>query len=433
MKIPHSVDAAARTVHRGSPPPHRITALNARRLPFASLLLLTLAAPLHAAENWPRFRGPDGTGVAGDVRFPATFTKDDFAWVADVPGGGQSSPVVWGDTVFVTGSEDDGRTRQLHALDAAIGVVRWTRTVPLPPGHMHRKNGPASATPATDGERVVAAFADEQHLLVTAWDMGGRELWSRDLGTFVSQHGHGASPVFAGGHLIVTNDQNGRGGVLALDPATGETVWSTDRDSGKAAYAAPFLLDRPGLEPQLVTANTSLGMVSLDPQTGDVNWSTGPLPDRVVGSPVFAAGRLWLTCGSGGSGKMLIAVDPADGTVAETLTRRLPYVPTPVAKGDALFMILDSGAAVRLDAISGDEVWAGRLPATFSGSPVIAGDSLFVLSEDGELFVLGTGDRLEVLGRTPLGSMSYATPAITEDKMYLRTAGKLFAVKATPR
>ena len=404
-----------------------------RTPPAAVLLALAVLAPsvAGAGENWPRFRGPDGAGVAEGVRFPASPTRADFAWVAEVPGGGHSSPVVWGDAVFVTGSADDGRTRQLHALDAAAGAIRWTREVPLPPGHLHRKNGPASATPAVDGERVVAVFADEEHVVVTAWDHAGRELWSRDLGAFTSQHGHGASPVFAGGHLIVANDQMGRGGVLALDPATGGTVWESPRESTRAAYAAPFLLSGDDGDSQLITANTALGLVSLDPETGRVNWSSGTLPDRVVGSPVLAAKRLWLTCGSGGSGKMLIAVDPADGTVVETLTRRLPYIPTPVAKDDALFLVLDSGAAVKLDATTGGELWAGRLPATFSGSPVIAGDTLFVLSEDGDLFALGTGDRLDILGRTPLGAMSYATPAVAGDRMYLRVAGKLYAVKAT--
>lgn len=157
--------------------------------------LLGLAPSFVEAQHWPRFRGADGTGLAPEQGIPTTWKTTDYQWVAEIPGEGHSQPVIWGDVVFTTTATDEGQLRSLLCLDAKTGKVRWTRSVGFNVNRKHAKNSFASSTPATDGERVYVAFADQERYAIAAFDFEGKLLWRNWMGPFSSQHGLGASPI----------------------------------------------------------------------------------------------------------------------------------------------------------------------------------------------------------------------------------------------
>jgi len=178
-------------------------------LALCSVLLLTQSLP--AGDHWPRFRGENGAGISTEAGIPVTWTADQVAWKVELPNVGHSSPVVWGDKVFVTTATEGGKERFLHCRSAQNGTELWQAQVTLGDSKKHLKNSWASSTPCTDGRIVSALFADGSQQLAKAWDLAGKELWTRELGAYESEHGLGVSPILEDGMVIIANDQVGPG------------------------------------------------------------------------------------------------------------------------------------------------------------------------------------------------------------------------------
>ena len=213
-----------------------------RPIRFLLPALLAVAGVIScAAQEWTRFRGPNGTGISPAKNVPVAWTEQDFAWRVPIRGESHSQPVIWGDKIFFLTAIDTGRERALLCLSKRDGRELWAKSYPLPmPRLANRNTGYANGSPVVDAERVIACFASEEHFWVRAFDHDGKELWSRDFGTYVSQHGHGASPMIFENTVIVPNDQEGDCSVMALSLQTGATVWIT-RDEGR-----PSSSSRPG-------------------------------------------------------------------------------------------------------------------------------------------------------------------------------------------
>jgi outer membrane protein assembly factor BamB len=271
---------------------------------------------------------------------------------------------------------------------------------------------------------------------VVALDHEGREVWQRDLGPWVSQHGHGASPIVFEDLVIVPNDQDGKSFVVALDRKTGQVRWQTDRKSSRAAYATPCIYRPLSPSPEVILTSLACGMTGVDAKTGKVNWEIPdvfPAPKRVVASPVVAGGLVLAQCGEGGSGVHVVAVRPPPAAgekpaVAWKVTRSPPYIPMPVIKGDRVFFWSDSGTAscVRLE--SGEEVWREKIGGTFYASPLCVGGRIYNISAKGEVVVLAAADQYELLARNNLGEKCHATPAVAGGRMYLRTWSHLMSI-----
>lgn len=390
-----------------------------------------------AEENWPRFRGPNGTGISEQKGLPTSWSEKDYEWVVEFDGKGHSSPCLWGTALFITTGKDDG-ARTLHCLDALTGEERWSDTITLAPSHLHKKNSYASGTPATDGERVYVGFGDDDHIVVAAYTFEGKKVWSRDLGRFESQHGFGLSPIVYEGKLIVPNDQKGPSFIQALDVMTGETLWSTPRKFVTTSYATPMILNVGG-EDQIITLSGATGLAGLDPGTGKSLWESGELPQRTVASPVFGNGLLIATCGQGGRGQYLAAVDPTPGQDGNLLAaerkQNLPYVPTPVVQDQYLFLWNDDGIVCCVD-MTGDltqNVWRERVGGNFSGSPVIIDGKIYCISEEGQVVVIDASPQFKLHGSSPLGDQSYATPAVANGRLYLRGFQRLACLKASSK
>ncbi len=399
-------------------------------------LVLGLVPSFSEAQNWPRFRGADGSGLAPEQGIPTTWKTSDYQWVAEIPGEGHGAPVVWGDVVFTTTATDEGQLRSLLCLDAKTGKVRWTRSVGFNVNHKHAKNSFASSTPATDGERVYVAFADEERYAIAAFDFEGKLLWRSWMGPFFSQHGLGASPIVFEDLLIVPNDQRGPSAIVALDRRDGKLVWSTLRTFREASYATPLVVETAGTRPQLICVSGATGITSLDPWTGHLNWDSEPFPLRTVASPVLMNGKLYATCGQGGKGTLLMGVAVSaqqDGGRVPTVYQRdksIPYVPCMTAYGDHLYLWNDNGVVMCLDPEKDQVVWQERLGGNFSGSPICIGGKLYGIAEDGRVAVLDASPTYKFYGFSEIGDPSHSTPSVANGRLYLRSFHKLACLAA---
>lgn len=413
------------------------------RLLFFSLTATASLVITAGAQEWTRFRGPNGTGISVTEGVPAVWTEKEFAWRVPIAGQSHSQPVIWGDRMFLLTATDFGQERALVCVRKTDGQPLWTKSYPLPMPRLGNKNtGYANTSPVVDAERVVACFVSNDHFWVRAFDHAGRELWSRDLGTFVAQHGHGASPMIYGGHVIVTNDQDGVSSVVALDLKTGAVAWNSPRGAGRnaniaTAYCTPITHTRADGSVELLLTSQSHGVSSLDPQTGALNWEAPVFTKRMVASAVVAGDLVIGSCGQGGgAGNYLAAIklggsgDVSKTHVAYQLTKATPYVPTPLYLDGRLYLISDAGIATALDAATGRELWTARLRAEFFSSPVLIGGKIYCASTKGEMIVLATGDTFQELGRSPLGEGTHSTPCVDGGRLYVKTFTHLVCIAA---
>ena len=404
------------------------------------VVLLTLVAPVQA-ENWPRFRGPNGQGISDARAIPVKWSERDINWRIDLPGGGHSSPVVWGEKVFVTSADDKAMKGILLCLNASDGRQLWRKDFALAKGPMNQLNHYASATPALDADHVYLVWpgADEVTVALTH---DGHEAWTARLPGVQARHGAGSSPIVVGEHVIVSREQDEKSGGspsvwVALDRKTGQIQWRYPHPrNANASYSTPCVLrDKQGHE-QLIFTGNSHGIAAVRPYTGELLWSVAQaLPARVVSSPVLAGDLVIATCGEGGRGIRLSAVRPPDGngppgaTEVYALDRGVvPYVPTSVAYEGLLFAFHDEGTVSCLQAATGKVLWSAKPAGRYFGSPVCVDGRLYCITVDGDVVVLKAGPQYELLAINPLGEKSHATPAVAGGRMYIRTFSKLVSI-----
>jgi outer membrane protein assembly factor BamB len=410
------------------------------------LLLITALAVLDAgfagAANWPRFRGPNGTGVATDKDIPVKWDQQHgILWTIELPGPGNSSPIVWGQRLFTQAASKDGKERLLLCVDVTDGKLLWSRAVPGSRATIHPKNTLASATPATDGQRVYAVFWDGKDIALVAYDFDGNLVWRRDLGKFVSQHGAGASPIVVRDKVIFANDQDGSAVLLALDAATGKTVWQAQREAFRACYSSPFLLERSAVAPELVVASTG-GITAYDPDNGRTNWhwnwTFDGMPLRTTGSPIFAHRMIFACSGDGGGDRHMVAVQlegNGHGTrpvLAWENKKAFPYVPTLLARGEHLYFVNDKGIAGCYVARTGEPVWSERLQGTLTSSPILIDGKIYAATETGDVYVLAAEPTFHLLAKNVLGERIVATPAVADNRLFIRGQRHLFCIGNAP-
>lgn len=391
------------------------------------------------ADPWPRFRGPNGNGQSDDPSIPASWSDSDYLWKIELPGKGHASPVVWDQRVFLTSADSGSATQYVFCIDAGNGKTLWQRQYRSTPHHLHLRNTFASSSPAVDAQHVYVAWATPEQLTLKALDHDGQEVWTNDLGPFVTQHGFGTSPIVFEDMVILSNSQQaqqlrpnqkpGKSFMMAFDRKTGKLRWKTARATTRVCYSTPCVYRPETGKPQLICYNTADGIFSLDARTGTPLWNISVFRMRNVNSPIVVNDLVFGSNGSGGGGNFLVAVRAGQTPqVAYKITRHAPYVPTPVANGDLVFLFYDRGFVTCIEAANGTVVWHERVNAAFSGSPVVAGDKLYCIDEKGTVIVLAASRQFKELGRNPLGEPSRATPAISDGRMFLRTVSHLFCV-----
>lgn len=408
---------------------------------FLIALGLANAVSLAAASDWPRFRGPNGSGVSADSGVPTEFgEKKNLQWKIAIPGSGNSSPIVSRQQIFLQTATDDGGQRLLVCLDLSHGQKLWSQPAPGGSAKTHQKNTLASSTAAADGTRIYTSFWDGQNLLLAAYDYGGAHLWTRDLGPFTSQHGAGHSPIVVGDKVILTNDQDGSAEVVALEAADGKVAWKMPRLAHRSCYSTPMLLERPGADPDLLVAST-FGVSGYDPVSGTErwkwNWATNDRRLRTVGSPVVSQGQIFFSGGDGKGDRHTVAVNLKRETSAPELAwelRRLdlPYVPCMLTRGEHLYFINDFGIAGCFVARTGKNVWMKRLEGgNVTASPVMIEDRIYAPTEDGTVFVFAAEPTFKLLGSTQLDEGVMASPAVADGRLLIRGKQHLYCFGET--
>lgn len=403
-------------------------------------MMILAVSPYAQAQEWTRFRGPNGTGVSDAKTVPVAWTEKDFNWKVKLPAGGHSSPVLWGDLIFLSGADEKTAERSVFALNAKDGKLLWSRSYASTVHKKHGLNSFASPTAVCDAENVYFSWSapDEYTLLALTHD--NKEKWKRNLGAFVSQHSAGVSPILVGDLLILVNCQDKEGGgessIIAVSSKTGETVWQLPRASTFVPYSTPCVRKNSQGEDELICNESNQGMVAINAKTGKVNWE---IPDlltkRSCSSPVITSGGLiTISCGSGGGGNYLLAVHPKDGsdpkagTIAYKVDKTAPYVPTPVAYGDYLFMMADNGIALCVNAKTGDIEWKERVGGTYFGSLLCVNGKLYCTASDGKVVVLAASEKFELLATNSLGETIHSTPAVAHGRIYFRTFTHLISI-----
>ena len=402
------------------------------------------------ADEWNRFRGPNGTGVADGTGIPTEFSESDYVFKTKLPGdSGCSSPVISGDRVFVMSADSTDATRYVICLNAKTGKVIWQLEFASTSHRLHSRSTYASCTPAVDRQHVYVAWATPEQTLLKAFTMDGEEAWSRDLGTWQSQHGFGTSPIVHNDMVILHNSQQadklnrgeqpGVSRMTAFDAKTGETKWSTKLKSKNVCYSVPFVRTAADGRSELVCSSTGDGLFALDAESGQRTWTVndGLFRMRTVASPIEAGGLIFGSNGSGSySSNFVVAVKP--GQQAELAYQlknskefKAPYVPCLISHGSLVFAMYDKGFATCFDTATGKTIWIKRTGAAFSGSPIRLGKRVFCIAEDGTVWVFAAEDQYKVLAKNSLGEDSKATPAVADGRMYLRTDTHMICVGKT--
>jgi outer membrane protein assembly factor BamB len=406
-------------------------------LAAGALIGLALTA---GAANWPRFRGPNGAGSARDD-IPVKWTDKDIAWKVELPGTGNSSPVVWGDRLFIQSASPDGGERYLLCLSVVDGKELWRRSVPGAKARMNQKNSLASSTSATDGERVYAYFWDGEAVSLRAFDIKGQPLWKYDIGKFSSDHGAGSSPMVLDDKVILLNDQGEGASVIALTAKTGKKAWEAKREhfQNRACYSTPFVLNRKGDGVELVVTSTT-GITGYDPKDGSrtwqYDWSFDGRPLRTVASALLTEGGCIIANSGDGSGdRAAVALRPGskDGPRPKQLWESkkpnfLPYVPCFLSRGDHLYWVSDNGYAGCTVTESGETVFHERLGGAFTASPVLVGDKVYSVSEDGTVYVFAAEPKFKLLAKNSLGEGVLASPAVADGRLFIRGKSHLYCI-----
>ena len=416
-----------------------ISNLNTMRRPTHCKLIYLLApvvlsANLVCAENWPGWRGPRGDGTSLEREVPTRWSDtENVTWKIAVPGQGHSSPVVWDQRVFLTTGLPESQERVLLCFDRDAGALLWQKTVLQAP--LEAKNGEnsyASATPATDGVKVYVTFLDREEVVVAAYDFSGQQLWLARPGRFKSQWGFCSTPRLFEDKVIVGCYSKGENFVVALDRADGRILWKTVGVNPTQSYSAPLIQEMAGRVQMILPGNKTV--TSYDPRTGQALWVVdGPSDDSVI-TPVYHEKANLVLSGSSWPNKVLVAIQP-DGTgnvtsnkVAWKSSEGAPYVPSPVAVGDWFLTSSFNGKAVHcFEAATGKVLWKEPL-GLHHASPVLVNGLVYFQNDEGVTHVIRPGETYELVARNELGEKTYASPAVSQGQIFLRSFTHLYCI-----
>jgi outer membrane protein assembly factor BamB len=433
------------------------------------LLLALFLAGVDKVDNWPQFRGSQSSGVTEDPRLPDKWSAtENVAWKTEIAGVGWSSPVVWGDRIYVTSvintvvntgdsekpkkglyfggerpASKDPHRWMVYAIDFKTGKIVWEREAhkAVPDAPHHLKNSYASETPVTDGERLYVYFGN---VGLFTYDRAGKLLWSQPLPANKTRYGWGtaASPVLYQGRLYIVNDNDDHSYLECLDAKTGKSIWKVDRDEG-TNWATPFIWENEKRTELVVPGTRKNRSYDLN---GKLLWELGGMSSISIPTPFTKFGLLFIASGyvgdqvrpvfavkPGASGDITLkATETSNDYVAWYQKQAGPYNPSPIVYGDYYYTLLDRGFLTCHEARTGKLVYDKQRmdpeSSAFTSSPWAYNGKLFLQSEDGDTYVVQAGPDYKLLGKNSLGDMAMATPAISQGSLVIRTASYLYRI-----
>ncbi len=434
---------------------------------WAGVWMLTAAA---MAGDWPQFRGPSASGVGDGAKPPVHWdaTKGaNVVWKTEIPGLSVSSPVVWGDRIFVStaissdakqslrvglfGDTDPVNDSSVHqwkvlAVDKKTGKILWEQMAHqgTPKTKRHPKSSQASPTPATDGKVVVAYFGSEG---LFTYSIDGKLLWKKDVGLqnagwFFdpdSEWGAASSPVIYKNTVILQCDRQKDSFIAAYDLKDGKELWRTAR-AEIPAWGTPTIVQ--GKDRAEVVTNGTKAIRGYDADTGKELWTLGPNSEVTCTTPVSAHGLIFVTAGYppvqpiyaikvGSTGDLTLKDGKlSSDAIAWSTQRGGVYLPSPIVYGDHLYTVGNNGILTAYEAKSGQRIYQQRVGegGAFTASPIAAAGKLYISTEDGDIFVVKAGPQYELIAKNPVGEAILATPALAGDLLIVRGAKHLFAI-----
>jgi outer membrane protein assembly factor BamB len=429
------------------------------------IVIAMSALTFAAADDWPGWRGPTANGISPLKNVPSSWSADrNIAWKTPLEGRGLSSPVVWGDRIFLTadieGEAVEGVTPPKHRLrgepfrhpdstgtnhkhilkvmsyDAKTGKQLWEHTAydGTVYDEIHKFNSYASPTPVTDGKFIYAYFESQG---LYKYDFDGKQIWKMSLGPISTEGvGAGVSPVLFEDKIIILADQDEgeHSFMAAISTTDGKIAWKITRQA-QVSWTVPVILD-VNKQPQLIVSGTE-NLIAYDPRTGKEIWRTDGVGGNSVHTPVFGHGMVYVSTGYPTKNVLAVRLNPAPGEerVAWTYKKGTGYIPNTILYGDYLYFMTDAGLLTCVDAITGKVQYESKrfpTPGHFAGAPVAFDGKLLITSQDGDTYVLKAGPVHEILGTNSLGETVVASLAIAGDSIYIRSEKNLYRIRQAP-
>ena len=388
-------------------------------------------------ENWPGWRGPQRTGISGETSLPLKWSEDEgLQWKVALPGSGISNPIVWGDRLFVTSSEGLRQDELLLiCLASDDGRELWRLRLwgTAPTLYHPTKSSMASASPVTDGQHVFAFFGTGD---VVCADFAGKLVWQRSLaseyGEFENRFAASSSPLLYRDLLLVQCDHYGESYVLAIDNATGQNRWKADRPDAWLSWASPQLspVGQGGEHELLLSGSHRLD--AYDPLSGEKLWTVRGMSRECIPTPVYGHGLIYASSGPNAQTFCIRPGGRGDVTASHVVwssPRGAPFVPSTILVDDYYYLVDDKGIGTCLDAHTGKLTWRKRFGGAFTASPVAGAGKIYFCDESGKTLVIAAdGQRYRELAQNQLDEPIYASPAISQGRIYIRTAGHLYCL-----
>ena len=395
----------------------------------------SIPSPEQISKNWPRFRGPEGLGISAYTNVPDHWdgkTGEGILWKTEVPLAGMNSPVVWEDRVFLSGG--DPNSLEVYCFDASNGRLLWTgnvRQLSLKEGEepldVMEETGYAAPTVATDGRRVYAIFAPG---VVGSFDFDGNKIWEKDLGMPDNMYGYASSLAMFENLLLVQYDQgtveDGKSVFIALESFSGRKIWEAKRPVG-SSWTSPIVTQIDNRY-QLVTCSNPW-VIAYNPADGTELWRADCLGADVAPSPIFASGLIFVI----EPNMKTVAIRPnGHGDVTGThIAYKIDFAPdicSPVSNGKMIFLLSSDGLLCCYKTEDGTKLWEKELREYFQASPSLVGDKLYLLSEEGVMFIVEAGPEYKEAEKCELGEKSFASPAFVDGRIYIRGQKNLYCI-----
>lgn len=385
------------------------------------------------AQNWPNWRGPNGDGTSIETNVPLRWDSvTNVVWKTRVPGKGYSSPVIWKDKLFITTALQETNEKVLLCYDNKNGKLLWQKTVLKTPFEkMHDNNSHASGTPATDGTNVYISFLDGADVLVAAYDFSGKQIWQMKPGTFSSPHGFSCSPVLFEDKIIINGDSQGDSFVAALSKSDGHIIWKVAHERPSHSFSTPIIREIAGKTQLIFLGNREIA--SYNPADGSKYWFVSGPSEDFCSSPVYNEKTGLILISSAWPQRIIYAIKP-DGRGDVTNTHVVwqsrdggHYVPSAICKDNYLFTTMTNGRVHCIDAATGKILWIENMGIQYS-SPVLINGLVYMPNDEGVITVIKPGPAYETVAKNPLGEKMFASPAISNGKIYLRGFQHLFCI-----